>query len=156
MLYAHYLTVVHKEWSYFKVLCCGVLINVIVNLLFIRFGFYINGVALGTAISYMIYPLMLMFVVFKDMGLKWIEYVKHFYLILLPFIVMLVLLLSIYLFSFHFLIEIGLFLGLYGIFLYKAAAKIPELSSYKRKWTIVLRPKVTEFKKKWSIGRSRG
>jgi len=149
MLYAHYLTVVHKEWSYFKVLFCGVLINAIVNLLFIRFGFYINGVALGTAISYMIYPLLLMFVVFKDMGLKWKEYVQHFYLILLPFIVMLVLLLSIHLLSFHFLIEIFLFLILYSVFLFKAAFKIPELSSYKRKWMINMRPKMLEWKKKW-------
>ncbi|KIL43746.1 oligosaccharide flippase family protein [Jeotgalibacillus campisalis] len=131
MLYAHYLTVVHKEWSYFKVLCCGVLINAIVNLIMIRSGLYINGVAIGTAVSYMMYPLLLMFVCFRDMGLKWADYIRHFAIILLPFGMMIGLMGIIESLHIHFLMQIGFYLLGYLIFLLISSNKITLLSGYK-------------------------
>ncbi|TDL32515.1 hypothetical protein E2R51_07440 [Jeotgalibacillus sp. S-D1] len=146
MLYAHYLTVVHKEWSYLKVLCCGVLINAILNLMFIRLGFYIDGVALGTAISYMLYPLMLMFVCFKDMGLKKMEYLRHFFLILLPFVTMVCLLFGILSLHMHFLMNIVLFMGVYIVFLFASFKKVDVLSSFKQQGIKLLEHKLASIK----------
>ncbi|PPA70137.1 polysaccharide biosynthesis C-terminal domain-containing protein [Jeotgalibacillus proteolyticus] len=145
MLYAHYLTVVHKEWSYFKVLCCGILINLILNLFMIQNGFFINGVALGTAISYMVYPLLLMFVCFRDMELNWKEYLRHFTIVLLPFVVMVSLLIGIEQTQIHFLLQIVLYLSSYSIFLILSSRKInfllllkgqsfPLLDKIKARW----------------------
>ncbi|MDG5471708.1 polysaccharide biosynthesis C-terminal domain-containing protein [Jeotgalibacillus sp. ET6] len=147
MLYAHYLTVVHKEWSYLKVLCCGVLINAIINLIMIRLGYYINGVALGTAVSYMLYPLLLMFVCFRDMGLKWSEYVRHFGTILLPFGIMVSLMAVIEAIPIHFIVQISLYLLCYLLFLFVSSNKMPLLSAYKDKGFQIIGKKLGMVKK---------
>lgn len=136
-LYAQYLTVVNKQWTYFKILLSAVIMSVILNIIFIKVGFHIEGVALGTAITYIIYPMMMMWSCYRDMGEKVIEFGKDAARVFTPFIMMLVLLMGINPFEFHLAVNIFVYIILYLIFL--------GISSYRISILVTLRRRVLGF-----------
>lgn len=131
MLYAHYLTVVNKQWTYLRILFAAVIINTSVNLTLVYLGFDIEGVALGTAFSYVIYPLLMMWFCFKDMGETYKMYIQSAGLIFLPFITMISLLFMIHHLHLYVVISLVIFLTVYGLCLFVFSYHISFLRLYR-------------------------
>ncbi len=120
-LYAQYLTVVNKPWTYFKILLTAVIINALLNISFINMGLHIEGVALGTTITYIIYPMLLMWCCFKDMGEKT---VKAVVLVMIPFLIMIVFILVINQLEFYLISKVFIYVVLYMLFLVLSSFQI--------------------------------
>lgn len=132
-LYAQYLMVVNKQWTYLKILLFAVFINAILNIIFIQVGLHIEGVALGTAITYIIYPMMMMWSCYRDMGEKVIEFVKDATRVIAPFIVMIVFLIVINQFELQVMFKTIAYVVFYMIFLCISSYQISNLISLRRK-----------------------
>jgi Na+-driven multidrug efflux pump len=132
-LFAHYHTVVKKVWTYFYVLLASVLLNVVLNLIFIKLGFNIWGVALGTAISYTVYPMVMMWFCFRDMGESVLSYLLQAALVLYPFLIMVGLLLFISELHLYYLANLFIYLVMYLMFIFIASYQISLLIKLRKK-----------------------
>lgn len=147
-LYAQYLTVVNKQWTYLKVLLSAVFMNAILNTIFIKAGFQIEGVALGTAITYFIYPIMMMWSCYRDIGEKVIDFAKDVMLLIAPFMIMIVSLIVINYFEFEVMFKTVAYVGLYMVFLCLSSYRISNLNLFTRKFTGFIKLPINYFKHK--------
>lgn len=143
-LYGHYLTVVNKQWTYFKILLFSVVLNGILNITFVKLGFNIEGVAFGTAITYFVYPIIMMWFCFKDMGDRFSVFLKHAALAINPFIVMVLLILVTHFLNFHFIINFFFFIGSYLIFIVISSSRITILFAYRKKIAEIIRIRINK------------
>jgi len=146
-LYSHYHTVVKKIRLYFTVLFSSFCLNIALNLLFIKLGFNLNGVALGTSISYTVYPILMMWFCFKDMGESILDFFKQFALVVYPFITMIGLIFIISQFQFHYLITLFIFLVIYFIFIIISSYQFPILINLRKKLINFIKLKIINFKR---------
>ncbi|MBP0724476.1 oligosaccharide flippase family protein [Bacillus sp. RG28] len=141
-LFAHYHTVVKKVWTYFYVLLASVFLNVVLNLIFIKLGFNIWGVALGTAISYSVYPMVMMWFCFRDMGETVLAYFSQAALVMYPFLTMVCLLFFISEFHLNYLANLFIYLVSYLIFIFIASYHISLLITLRKKVIYYIKNKV--------------
>lgn len=145
-LYAQYLTVVNKQGTYFKILLFAVVMNAILNIIFIQIGLHIEGVALGTAITYILYPMMMMWSCYKDMGEKMVEFGKDAALVFAPFIIMIGCIMVINQLEFHFMVNVLIYLILYMIFLVISSYRILLLISLRRRIIGFIKFRISHYK----------
>ncbi|MFG6495275.1 oligosaccharide flippase family protein [Fictibacillus sp. UD] len=126
-LFSHYLNVVNKQWLQLKLLIIVVIVNILLNIGFVLQGLYIEGIALATSISYMIYPLLLMWLCFRDMSLSTKIFLKQAGIIILPFLFMAVTLFFLSHIEEHVLLLISCYVLLYSFFLFVASRFLPFL-----------------------------
>ncbi|MGG4488682.1 oligosaccharide flippase family protein [Metabacillus idriensis] len=141
-LYGHYLTVVNKQWTYFNILLFSVFLNAILNVSFVKFGLDIEGVALGTAITYFIYPIIMMWFCCKDMGDRTIDFLKQAALAINPFIVMVLLIIAAEFLKFHYIINFLFFIGSYLLFIIICSSRISILIAYRKKMIEIIKSRI--------------
>jgi O-antigen/teichoic acid export membrane protein len=146
-LFSHYHTVVRNIRIYFTVLFSSVCLNIVLNLIFIKLGFNIKGVALGTSISYIVYPIIMMWFCFKDMGESIFDFIKQSLFIFYPFIIMIGLILIISQFQIHFMITLIIFLILYLIFIMISSYHIQILIPLRKILVNSIKLKMSNFKR---------
>lgn len=138
-LYSQYLMVVNKQWIYFKILLSTVFAQALLTITFIKMGFHIEGVAYGTVISYIVYPLAMMWCCFKDMGEKTISFLKYAVLVTGPFLVMIALILIVQQFDQHVSVKMCTYILFYFLFLVMSTRYTPILSILQKMMTFIKR-----------------
>lgn len=126
-LFSHYLNVVNKQWLLLKLLIAVVIVNILLNITFVMQGLYIDGIALATSISYMTYPLLMMYLCLRDMNFSMKQFLNQTGIIVLPFLYMLLILFYLSWVDLHDFYQIGAFLLFYGLFFYVMSAFLPFL-----------------------------
>lgn len=138
--FAQYLLAVNKQWIYFSILLGAVSLQVALALAFIQAGAQLKGIALGTAVSYTVYPLWMMWVCLKDMGNSTFGFAKEALTVASPFFAMIALVelvtrMGVHTASSVFLYEVGYFLLMLA-----ACKKVLVLEEFRRKVTSFLNP----------------
>lgn len=126
-LFAHYLNVVNKQWLLLKLLIVVVIVNILLNIGFVLYGLYIEGIALATSLSYMIYPLLMMWLCFRDMDLSTKKFLKQAGVIMLPFLFMVVTLFFLSQTRGHVLFLVSGYVLFYSSFFFGASRFLPFL-----------------------------
>lgn len=87
--YANFLNSSNNHWKYLKIIITAILINIIVNYIFIRYGGDIDSISIATSISNFCYLLFLSYSTNSILGVPFKHFLRKFIVLMLPFIFLL-------------------------------------------------------------------
>ena len=85
----NYLISTNNEKVFLRNVLLSLLVNVIGNIILIKLGFYIEGIAISTSVSMFLFATLTWIFIFKDFGFDKLECFKRIMVLYMPFFILL-------------------------------------------------------------------